>query len=392
MKNIWILAFTLIVVMLGYGMVIPIIPFYIEQMGAGGAELGLLVASYALMRLVFGPIWGMISDRFGRKPILMIGVFGYAVTMFFFGLATELWMLFAARILSGILSSATSPTTLAYISDSTAEEDRSGGMGKLGAAVGLGTILGPAFGGLLSSNSLAIPFFIAAGLSLVSVVLIYFLLPESLPVDQRSDSRESLAIFKPTNLKQALASPVGLLFIFAFLVTTGVTTFYGIFGLYALERFSYGPEQVGVVMMVIGLVSALGQGALSGPLANRFGENLVIKAAFLLSALGYLIMIPAGQVWSFLLTTAFFMLMTSIMIPPLTSQTSKVTTMDQGITMGLSNSFMSLGRIIGPLLGGFMFDLNILYPLVAGAVVLLAGFGLCFIPASVGKEPAALVK
>jgi MFS transporter, DHA1 family, multidrug resistance protein len=116
-------------------------------MGAGGTELGLLTASYAVMRLIFGPIWGGLSDRFGRKPILLIGILGYVITMIWFGLANTLWMLFAARILSGILSSATAPTTMAYIGDSSPEDERGGGMGLLGAAGGVGAIVGPAVGG-----------------------------------------------------------------------------------------------------------------------------------------------------------------------------------------------------------------------------------------------------
>ena len=154
-KNLFILSFTLVVVTLGFGVVIPIIPFYMESLGAGGTELGLLVASYAVMRLICAPMWGGISDRVGRKPIMMIGILGDGLTMVLFGFASELWMLFAARILSGILSSATSPTTMAYIGDSTSEEERGGGMGILGAAVGLGTIFGPALGGLLADMTMA---------------------------------------------------------------------------------------------------------------------------------------------------------------------------------------------------------------------------------------------
>ncbi|MGD8753131.1 MAG: MFS transporter, partial [Anaerolineales bacterium] len=189
-KNVYILAFTLVVVMLGFGVVIPIMPFYIENMGAGGTELGLLVASYATMRLIFGPIWGSLSDRFGRKPILMIGILGYGIAMILFGLSTQLWMLFASRILSGILSSATSPTTMAYISDSTSEEGRGGGMGILGAAIGLGTILGPGLGGLLGGENLTLPFFIAGGMSFLTLVLIALLLPESLPPEARQRSKK----------------------------------------------------------------------------------------------------------------------------------------------------------------------------------------------------------
>ncbi len=373
-RNELILAFTLTVVMLGYGMVIPIIPFYIEEMGAGGTELGLLVASYALMRLLFGPLWGSISDRLGRKPVLMLGVFGYAIAMFFFGLATQLWMMFAARILSGILSSATAPTTLAYISDSTSEEERGGGMGILGAAVGLGTVLGPGLGGLLSGDSLATPFFIAAGLSLLAVALIGVLLPESLPSEDRQPASWKFHGSRFHELRDVLSSPLGALLILAFLVTCGITTFYGIFGLYALERFAYGPQEVGTMLMVMGLVSAVAQGGVSGPLTRRWGEARVIKASLLFSAVSYLFIMLADNYATLLLTIGFFILVTALMIPALTSLTSKVTTMEQGLTMGLSNSFMSLGRIVGPLWGGFVFDLNLRFPFVSGAGILLAGF------------------
>jgi DHA1 family multidrug resistance protein-like MFS transporter len=373
-RNILILSFTLVVVMLGYGMVIPIIPFYVENMGAGGTELGMLVASYALMRLVFGPIWGSLSDRIGRKPVLMIGVFGYAIAMFFFGLATQLWMLFAARVLSGILSSATAPTTMAYIGDSTPEEERGGGMGMMGAAVGLGTVLGPGLGGLLSGSSLATPFFIAAGLSLLSVVLIYLLLPESLPAGERRSSAEKLHGLRRRDLWQALSGPIGILLILAFMVTAGITTFYGIFGLYALERYNYGPKEVGVVMMVMGLVSAVAQGGLSGPFTRRFGDAAVIKSAMLVSTLAYLFMLPADTFITLLLATGFFFLITALLIPALTSLTSRLAPMEQGITMGLSNSFMSLGRIVGPLWGGWAFDMSINLPFLSGAGILFVGF------------------
>ena len=189
-RNLYILTFVLFVVMLGYGIVIPILPFYIESMGAGGTELGFLVASYAVMRLIFGPIWGGLSDRIGRKPILLIGISGYAITMIWFGLANTLWMLFAARILSGVLSSATAPTTMAFIGDSTPENERGGGMGLMGAAGGIGTIVGPVLGGFLADESLSTPFFLAAGLSILSLLLAIVFLPESLPAEARQVSQK----------------------------------------------------------------------------------------------------------------------------------------------------------------------------------------------------------
>jgi DHA1 family multidrug resistance protein-like MFS transporter len=373
-KNVYILAFTLIVVMLGFGVVIPIMPFYIENLGAGGTELGLLVASYAVMRLIFGPIWGGLSDRYGRKPILMIGVLGYGITMITFGLSTELWMLFASRILAGVLSSATSPTTMAYIGDSTSEDERGWGMGVLGAAVGLGTILGPGLGGLLAGQSLSLPFFIAGGMSFISLALIAVFLPESLPPEARQRPDRSMKSLPLRKLWDTLSSPVGILLVMAFLMTCGLMIFYGIFGLYALEKFEYGPGEVGILFMVFGLVAALTQGVLTGPLTKRWGEALVIKFSFLGTVLGFLFMSLANTFLTILLTVGFFTLATSLLSPSIAALTSKRTTMEQGITMGVSNAFMSLGRIIGPMWAGYLFDIYIEYPYFSGAAIMFIGF------------------
>jgi DHA1 family multidrug resistance protein-like MFS transporter len=392
-RNLYILTFVLFVVMLGYGIVIPILPFYVEDMGAGGMELGLLVASYAVMRLICGPIWGSLSDRVGRKPVLIIGILGYAVTMLWFGLATELWMLFAARILSGILSSATAPTSMAYIGDSTPEKERGGGMGLLGAAGGVGTILGPALGGLLAGDSLSLPFFIAAGLSLLSLLLAWLFLPESLPAEARLAAQSSAqdggaipggaipggageGILDVRLWARTIRSPIGVLFALTFISTCGLMIFASVFGLYALERFGFGPQEVGVMMMVLGLVSALGQGGLAGPLTRRWGDEAVIRGGLLATAIGFGLMLLAADYITILLATAFFGLATALQIPALTSLTSRRATLPQGIVMGLSNSFVSLGRIFGPLLAGYIFDINILLPYLAGIAVMLTGFAL----------------
>src|SRR5512134_1604230 len=174
-----ILSFTLLVVMLGYGMVLPVMPFYIEKLGAGGRELGWLMSTYSLMQLICAPLWGILSDRIGRKPVLTMGVLGYAITLLLFGLAKSFWMLFLARTLSGILSSATMPTAMAYIGDQAPEKERSKGMGQLGAAMGIGIVVGPLLGGFLSTDSLSLPFFLGAGLAFVAFLLVVTILPES---------------------------------------------------------------------------------------------------------------------------------------------------------------------------------------------------------------------
>ena len=279
-KNVIILAFTLIVIMLGFGMVMPIFPFYIDALGASGVHLGLLMASYSLMQLFCAPIWGSVSDRIGRKPVLLLGILGNALSLVLYGFSTELWMLFAARILSGVLSSATLPTTMAYVSDSTSDDDRGGGMGQLGAAMGLGVILGPGLGGWLATDSLSTPFFIAAGLSLVSLALVWVLLPESLPAAARQ-AGEKMQTVQIGELWRALSSPIGVLLVLAFLASLGLTNFEAIFGLYALQKFAYGPERVGTILTVVGIVSAVMQGLCTGPLTRRWGEAGASRPAWL---------------------------------------------------------------------------------------------------------------
>ena len=371
-RNLYILTFVLFVVMLGYGIVIPIFPFYIENLGAGGTELGLLTASYAVMRLIFGPIWGGLSDRVGRKPILLIGILGYVITMVWFGLANTLWMLFAARILSGILSSATAPTTMAYIGDSSPENERGGGMGLLGAAGGVGTIVGPAMGGFLASESLSTPFFIAAGLAFLSLILAIIFLPESHPVEEQPKEKE--AIIDLRAWWDAILSPIGTLFVLTFISTCGLMIFANIFGLYGLERFDYGPEQVGIIMMVLGLVSALTQGFLAGPTTKKWGDEAIIKIGLLVTAISFGLMLLANNFVTVILTTAFFGVMVSLQSPALLSLTSRRATVSQGIAMGLSNSFVSLGRIVGPLVGGYIFDINIFLPYLSGSAIMFIAF------------------
>ncbi|MDH3249781.1 MAG: MFS transporter [Acidimicrobiia bacterium] len=371
-RNLLVLGFALFVVTLGFGVVMPIIPFYMERFGAGGTELGLLVAAYAIMRLFFGPIWGGVSDRVGRKPILMLGILGYGIAMVGFGLATALWMMFAARILSGVLSSATSPTTMAYIGDSTSEEDRSQGMGLLGAAAGLGTIFGPALAGVLANRSLSTPFFVAGALSLVALLLVRLLLPESLPESKRRTSGEPG--WDPRALGRSLFSPVGPLMVLIFIVTAGSMIMYGVIGLYALDRFDAGTTEVGVIFAVLGLFMAVGQGLLVGPLTKNFGDLRATQVGFLASAASLLIVMWAGSYVMLVASIGLFALCSSPLVPAVTSITSKRAVLSQGVTMGLSNSFISLGRIFGPALGGIVFDVDAALPFMCGSAVMVVGW------------------
>lgn len=360
--------------MLGFGMVIPIFPFFVvERMGAGGSALGLLVATGSLTELLFGPLWGSISDRVGRKPILMIGMLGYGLSMVLFGLSTELWMLFASRALSGVLSAATLATAMAYIGDSTGDKDRAGGMGALGGAAGLGIILGPGLGGWLAGDSLATPFFIAAAMSVASMILIVLLLPESLPPEARVvHGKIGLVDFR--ELRGALRSPIAGLLLLVFIGTIGTSNFEAIFSLYALDVLGYGPERVGMILTVVGGVSVIGRGLLTGLATRWWGETAVIKGALLAGAVAFLLLLLAETQVAVLLTTGLFVLITAFFRPAVHSLTSQRATVGQGAAMGLSNAFVSLGRVVGPIWAGAIYDLNTSYPYLSGAVILFIAF------------------
>jgi len=374
-KNTIILFFTMVVVLLGFGIIIPILPFYVESFNAHGLELGLLMATYATMQFLFSPLWGDLSDRYGRKPFLIIGALGNGLAMMLMGLATQLWMLFAARILAGILAAATLPTAMAYIGDSTSPEDRGRGMGLIGAAMGVGMVIGPGLGGTLAGISLSAPFYLSAGVSTLAAVIILIALPESLPKSRRN-RLENSGFRGPQVRKmwEALFSPIGILLVLAFLLSFGLTNFESVFGLFALEKFGYSAQRVGLILTAVGITSALVQGLLTGPFIKRWGDIRVIRAAMLGTAAGFLLMLLAEDFPSILFTTSLFVFSNSLLRPSVSSLTSKWSQDRQGMAMGLNNSFMSLGRIFGPVWAGMVFDIRIFMPYISGSVIMTIGF------------------
>jgi DHA1 family multidrug resistance protein-like MFS transporter len=372
-KSLFILSFTLLVVMLGYGIAMPMLPFYIEKFGVGGKEFGWMMASYSFMQLICAPLWGMLSDRFGRKPILAVGVLGYAVAFFMFGLAKSFTVLFIARALSGVLSSATTPTAMAYVGDNAQPDDRSQSMGQLGAMIGLGVILGPLLGGLLSTDSLSLPFFVGAGLALLAFLLVLLLLPESRPQQTEAEKvRKPFAGMLP-QYRAVLRGPAGALLVLILLISFGLANLQNMVGLYAVDKLKADTTQVSAVWMVMGITMIAVQGGLVGWLSKRVREMKLIRVSLLGGVLGFVLLAQVTSFVQLLAALAFIMLALSLLSPSLNASISRYGGEHQGALMGVNNTMISLGRVLGPLWGGYLYDVNMDYAFYSGAVILVVG-------------------
>ncbi|KAA0546075.1 TCR/Tet family MFS transporter [Bacillus sp. BGMRC 2118] len=370
-KALPLLFTVMFLVMVGFGIIIPVMPFYAETMGATPTQLGLLMAVYSLMQFLFAPMWGKISDQIGRKPVIMIGIFGLSLSFFLMAFSTELWMLFVARIIGGFLSSANMPTVMAYVADVTSEEDRGKGMGIIGASVGLGFIFGPAIGGIFSNESLNLPFYLAGASSLLTFLLVTVLLKESLTPEQRGiQNRERLSLFK------ALKQPVSILFILQLFVSFSLSGLEATFAYYAYEKAQLGSRELGYIFMIMGFAGALVQGGLVGKLTKKFGEGMVIQIGTLISMLGFALILFIDSFATAAIFLTIFGVGNGIIRPSVSSLLTKTSKAGHGSITGVLSSFDSLGRILGPPIGGLLFSLSIGLPYISGIIFSIIAFSL----------------
>jgi DHA1 family tetracycline resistance protein-like MFS transporter len=286
-KRLLNIGLIVLIDMLGFALVVPLLAFFADTFGATAFQTGLLVASYAAMQMISAPILGRISDRFGRRPVFLISILGTFIGFLILGFANSLWMLFFSRILSGLTAGNIS-VAQAYIADVTDEKNRARGMGMLGAAFGIGFILGPALGGTLSVYGFAVPAFASAVLCFINLLTVFFWLPESLTPERRAQlMAQEKADVSFSALLAALQHPsAGPLLWVRFGFAVAFNSFQSVFALYTLGKFGLTAQQTGYILAYVGIVLVIMQGGLIGPLSARFKESHLLFAFTIFATIG----------------------------------------------------------------------------------------------------------
>ncbi len=366
-KYLALLFLVAFLTMLGFGIIIPILPYFAENVGASSLQIGILFASYNIMQLLFAPIWGMLSDRIGRKPLIAFGLFGFSVTFILFGLAESYAEMLAYRIIGGIVSAAAMPTVTAMVADLFPPEERAKGMGVIGAGVGLSFVFGPVLGGLLSGWGFAVPFFVSGGVALLTFLIILFALPESLPREKRTGSSRD----KRGNPLAALFGPLSLLYGIMFIVSFAFSGLETTFALYINDLYGYSSKDLGYMFLVMGIISAFVQGGLIGKMVKRMGEPLVLTIGLILYGIGFFAIPLAANFWALALTLSLFGAGQGMIRATGTAMITQRTTQGQGVTSGTISSMDSLGRILGPLAGGAVYGWYQSGPFIVGGVLMV---------------------
>jgi len=392
-----IIFFTVLVNMVGFGVVIPVLPFYATHYGASPAQIGWLFGIFSLAQFVFSPVLGRVSDRFGRRPVLILSTLGTAAGFLMMGLGGSLAMLFAGRIVDGI-SGGSLGTAQAYVADITTPEERSKAMGLIGAAFGLGFIFGPALGGWTSAQfGHAAPMLLAGGLAAANAVLIFFLLPESLDPGKRG-ARSGEKLF-PGMLRHVRPAPYAAALATYFAMIVGFSMMTAVFALFVAKRHGFDEKATGYLFAMLGLIGVVIQGGLIGPLVRRLGEarTATLGTAFLVAGLFAAPLVP--DLPGLLVACAAIAAGNSLVNPVLPSIASQAADAEwQGRALGVLQSAASLARWIGPVLGGWLLLFDepgpvedfARTPLWAGSAVLAAAFFLSlWLPRRKSPQPPA---
>ena len=380
-QRLIVLMVSMFIFTLGFGIIAPIMSYVIKDMGATALDLGLLLATSSAMQFVFAPVWGRLSDRFGRKPVLLAGLCGFGISFVIVGLSTELWMLYVSQVIGGVLSAGIWPAALAYVADIAPQKERGHLIGLLGAASGMGMIIGPVASCIMATFSLQLPFFAAAALGFATMAFVVVLLPESRKHGSCVERQDKMSVFA------TIKTPFGGLLLLMLFISFAIACIDGTMAFFIMDRFGLtempssmpllggsimitGPQVVGVIFIFAGITGIVCQALVAGRAIRRFGEEKVVIAGLLLLAAGLLLLQLTTGLASLTFYICLMIMGGSLINTGINTLVSNRTDDDhQGEAMGMLGAFNSLGRVLGPAAGGFAYVISMSLPYVSSAVI-----------------------
>ncbi|MDF2066818.1 multidrug efflux MFS transporter NorA [Bacillus sp. Cr_A10] len=364
-----LLLMNLFIAFLGIGLVIPVLPTLMNELGITGTTIGYLTAAFAIAQLIISPFAGKAVDKLGRKIMIVIGLFIFGISEFLFGLGKEIEVLFISRILGGIGAAFIMPAVTAFIADITNLDTRPKALGYMSAAISTGFIIGPGIGGFLAEFGTRIPFFFAGALGTIAAILSIILLSEP---NRTKESNEQVLEGKK-GFKRIIAPKYFLAFILIFIASFGLAAFESFFSLFVDHKFQFKPSDIAIVITGGAIFGAASQVILFDRLTRIWGEIKLIRYSLILSALLVFLMTVVHSYFSILLVTFIVFVGFDLFRPSVTSYLSNIAGNEQGFVGGMNSMFTSLANICGPILGGMLFDININYPYYFATVILALG-------------------
>lgn len=360
----------------GIGLVIPIMPTYMNVLGISGTVVGLLVAVFALTQFIVAPYAGSWADRYGRKNIIVAGMLLFAVSELIFGLANDAVLLFLSRMLGGVAAAFIMPAVMAYVVDITTDQDRGMGMGWISAAISTGFIIGPAIGGFLAEFGLRVPFFAAAGAAAVAMAVSWIILPESLDKEKQlaARQRKEKTENQLAQLVKSYRTPYFTGLVIILITSLGLAQYETVLGLFVDHKFGYTPKDIAWMIMIGAGIGAVMQLTLFGPLINWIGEKKLSMYCFILIAVFMVATIFSKQYWMMVVSVTFVFLAVDFVRPAVSTYFSRIAGDDQGFVAGMNTSYTSLGNIAGPMLAGALFDVQISSPFWVGSLIIAGGW------------------
>ncbi|MER1990145.1 MAG: multidrug efflux MFS transporter NorA [Solibacillus isronensis] len=376
-----LLLLNLFIAFLGIGLVIPVLPTLMNELQLSGQVIGYLTAAFAIAQLIVSPLAGKAVDKYGRKIMIVLGLFIFGISEFLFGLGKTIEVLFISRVLGGISAAFIMPAVTAFIADITTMETRPKALGYMSAAISTGFIIGPGIGGFLADFGTRVPFYFAGALGTTAAILSIILLREP---ERNAENTENAPV-QTSGFKRILEPMYLIAFILIFVASFGLAAFESFFSLFVDHKFGFTPMDIAIIITGGAIFGAVAQVLLFDRLAQKWGEIKLIRYSLILSGVLVFLMTVVSSYFAILLVTCIVFIGFDLFRPAVTSYLSKIAGNEQGFVGGMNSMFTSLANIFGPILGGMLFDIDINYPYYFATVVIFFGILLTLI----WKKPAS---